>query len=61
MFSTAVRGGKAFPAEQKIRELKRRISRLLALGKNMKLKKRPNEIIEKATDNMNLYQQLNMA
>ena len=61
MFSTAVRGGKAFPAEQKIRELTRRISRLLALGKNMKLKKRPNEIIEKATDNMNLYQQLNMA
>ena len=53
MFSTAVRGGKGFAAEQKIRELKKRISRLLALGKNIKTKKRPNEVISKATDNMN--------
>ena len=53
MFSTAVRGGKGFAAEQKIRELKKRISRLLALGKNIKAKKRPNEVISKATDNMN--------
>ena len=53
MFSTAVRGGKAFTAEQKVRELKKRISRLLALGKNIKVKKLPNKIISKATDNMN--------
>ena len=53
MFSTAVRSGKEFAAEQKIRELKKRIFRLLTLGKNIGLKKRPNEIIAKATDNMN--------
>ena len=53
MFSTAVRGGKAFAAEQKIRELKKRISRLSTLQKNMKVKRSPNNIIEKAVDNMN--------
>ena len=31
MFSTVVRGGKAFAAEQKLRELKKRLSRLLVL------------------------------
>ena len=54
MFSTVVRGGKAFSVEQKIRELKKGIFRLLTLGKNIELKKRPKEIIAKATDNMNL-------
>ena len=53
MFSTVVRGGKAFAAEQKIRELKKRISQLLLLNKNTKTRKRPNEIISKAADNMN--------
>ena len=53
MFSTAVRGGKAFVAEQKIRELKKRKSRLSALQKNMRVKRSPNNIIEKAVDNMN--------
>ena len=33
MFSTAVRGGKAFEAEQKLRELKKRISKLRLLKK----------------------------
>ena len=33
MFSTAVRGGKAFAAKQKLRELKKRIFRLKALEK----------------------------
>lgn len=33
MFSTAVRGGKTFAAEQKLRELKRKIFRLKALEK----------------------------
>ena len=36
MFSTAVRGGKAFAAEQKLRELKKRIFRLKALEKKFK-------------------------
>ena len=53
MFSTAVRGGKAFAAEKKIRELKKRISRLSALQKNIKVKRSPNNIIEKAVYNMN--------
>ena len=42
MFSTSLRGGKAFAAEQKIRELKTRISKL----KGQKLKITPNKIIE---------------
>ena len=33
MFSTAIRGGKAFAAEQNIRELKKRIFRLKSLEK----------------------------
>ena len=53
MFSTAVRGRKAFAAKQKIRELKKRISRLLLIKKNMKLKRSPNDIIKNAVDNMN--------
>ena len=54
MFSTAVRGGKAFASEQKLRELKKRISKLLALQRNSKAKlKSPNVIIEKAVENMN--------
>ena len=50
MFTTAVRGGKAFAAEQKIRELKTRTSKLNA----EKLKISPNKIIEAPTANMNL-------
>ena len=38
MFSTAVRGGKAFAAEQKLCELKRKTSELLALQRNSKAK-----------------------
>ena len=54
MFSTAVRGGKAFAAEQKFRELKKRLSRLLVLQRNSKTKlKSPNIPIEKAVENMN--------
>ena len=54
MFSTAARGGKAFAAEQKLRELKKRVSRLLALQKNSKAKlKSPYVIIQKAVENMN--------
>ena len=50
MFSTSLRGGKAFAAEQKIRELKPRISKLAS----QKLKISPKKIIEMSTANMNI-------
>ena len=50
MFTTAVRGGKAFAAEQKIRELKTRISKINA----QKLKSSPAKILETSTLNTNL-------
>ena len=57
MFSTVIRGGKAFAAEQKIRELKKRIFRLKSLEKRSgKSKTRPlksYEIIRKSINNMN--------
>ena len=53
-FSTAVRGGKAFAAEKKLRELPKRLSRLLVLQRNSKTKlKSPNIQIQKAVENMN--------
>ena len=54
MLSTAVRGGKAFAAKQKLRELKKRLSRLLILQRNSKTRhKSPNILIQKAVENMN--------
>ena len=50
MFSTSLKGGKVFAAEQKIRELKTRISKL----KSQKLKITPKKIIEISTKNMNV-------
>ena len=50
MFSTSLRGGKAFAAEQKIRELKTRIAKL----KSQKLKIPPKKIIEISTAYMNI-------
>ena len=50
MFSTSLRGGKAFAAEQKIRELKTRIAKL----NSQKLKISPKKIIEMSTTNMNI-------
>ena len=50
MFTTAVRGGKAFATEQKIRELKIRIAKINA----QKLKISRTKIIEASTANMNL-------
>ena len=52
MFTTSVRGGKAFAAEQKIRELKIRISKLNA----QKLKISPKKIILNSAANMNNVQ-----
>ena len=50
MFTTSLRGGKAFAAEQKIRELKTRIAKL----KGQKLKLTPKKVIEISTANMNI-------
>ena len=50
MFMSSVRGGKAFAAEHKIRELKTRISKLNA----QKLKISPSKIIQNSTLDMNL-------
>ena len=50
MFSTSVRGGKAFAAEQKIRELKTRVAKL----NGQKLKVSPKKIIEMSMTNMNI-------
>ena len=49
MFTSSVRGGKAFAAEQKIRELKTRMSKLKA----QTLKISPTKIILKLAINMN--------
>ena len=50
MFTTTVRGGKAFVTEKKIRELKTGIAKLNV----QKLKLNPAKIIERSTLNMNL-------
>ena len=50
MFSTSVRGGKAFAAEQKIREPKTRVAKL----NGQKLKISPKKIIEMSMTNMNI-------
>ena len=50
MFSSSLRGGKAFAAEQKIRELKTRIAKLAG----QKLKISPKKIIEMSTVNVNI-------
>ena len=52
MFATSIRGGKAFAAEQKIRELKTRISKLNA----QKLKISPKKVILNSAANMNNVQ-----
>ena len=50
MFTSSIKGGKAFAAEQKIRELKTRISKL----KTQKLKISPTKIIKNSTLDMSL-------
>ena len=49
LFTSSVRGAKAFPAEQKIRKLKTRIAKLNA----QKLKITPTKIIQNSVLNMN--------
>ena len=53
MFSTTLRGGKAFPAEQKIREFKKILLKMKNLFKKNKKKINANQIIKRATTNMN--------
>ena len=53
IFSTKIRGGKAFAAEQKLREFKKLLLKTKDLYKKSKKKIKPNEIIRKVTVNMN--------
>ena len=53
MFHTWLCGGKAFAAEQKIRELKKILLRSKRFKKLRKKRIRPNELIRKAVQNMN--------
>ena len=53
MFSTRVRGRKAFAAEQKIKEFKKLLLKVKALYKKNETKIKPNELIKKVTMNMN--------
>ena len=53
MFTTSLRGGKAFAAEQKIRELKSRISKLRAISDKQKAKLPAVTIIKHSAENMN--------
>ena len=53
MFSTRLRGGKAFAAEQKIREFKKMLLKVKTFYQRSKTKLKPNEIIRKVTANIN--------
>ena len=53
MFHARLRGGKAFAAEEKIRELKKFFLRSKRFKKLRKKRIRPNELIRKAVQNMN--------
>ena len=53
MFSTKVRGRKAFAAEQKIREFKKMLVKLKDLFKKDRKRMKPTEIIKKVTLNIN--------
>ena len=52
MFTTSLRGGKAFAAEQKISELKSRISKLRAISDKQKAKIPTMTIIKQSAENM---------
>ena len=53
MFHTPLRGGKAFAAEQKIREFKKLLLRSKRLEKQRGKRIKPNDLIRKAAQNMN--------
>ena len=53
MFSTKLRGGKAFAAEQKIREFKKLLLKMKTLFKKSSKRLKPNDVIKKVTTNLN--------
>ena len=53
MFHSKVRGGKAFAAEQKIRELKKILLKSKHFVKSRGERIKPNQLIKKAVENMN--------
>ena len=53
MFSTKVRGGKAFASEPKIRELKKLLLKSKNNDRRNKTKINPNKLIQRATNNLN--------
>ena len=53
IFHTRVRGGKAFAAEQKIREFKKILLRSKRLEKDRGKRIKPDKLIRKAAQNMN--------
>ena len=53
MYSTNLKGGKAFAAEQKICELKKLLLRSKHVQKSFSKQIKPNELIKKATFNLN--------
>ena len=53
MFPTSLRGGKAFAPEQKIREFKKKLLRSKRIEKYNKKRIKPNDLIRKATFNLN--------
>ena len=53
MYSTNSRGGKAFAVEQKIRKLKKALLRSKRMEKFKGKLIKPNELIKKATFNLN--------
>ena len=57
MYSTNLRGGKAFAAEQKICELKKLLFRSKRVQKSFSKRIKPNELIKTATLNLNNNQQ----
>ena len=54
MFTMSLRGGKTFAAEQKIRELKSRISKLKAIPDKKKAKIPALTIVKQSAKNMNI-------
>ena len=53
MFPTSIKGGKAFAAEQEIRERKSRIAKLKVIFDKNKAKTPPTTIIRQSAENMN--------
>ena len=53
MYRTKLRGGKAFAAERKTRELKKLLVRSKRIQKLQGKRVKPNELIKKATFNLN--------